>query len=132
MIGAATDQNPTKEAAMRRRTRLDCRPPCPPTPRTRTERTSHTVPVVLRWELEDGSLAVTASTPKRGATYDDCWWVSPSLALRSKTVADSSVPGAATYVSRAVVSESAPAPDTTYTFSYAIAMRTGASAWFGS
>ncbi len=123
---------------MRRRTKVGCRSVRPPTrsvtPRARNARTltSHIVPVALRWELASGSLALTASTRRRGASYDDYWSVSPSLPFRSATVADSSVAGAATYVSQAVVPESSLMPDTTYTFSYAIAMRTGASAWFGS
>lgn len=122
---------------MRRRTRIHGGPThpqaarAPGAPATGTV-AAHQVPVALRWELANGFLALTATTAWRSARHDDYWSVSPSLTFTSATVADTSVPGAPTYVSRAVVAGSSLAHDTTYTFGYAIAMRTSSCTWFGS
>lgn len=93
---------------------------------------AQTVDVTLGWRLADGVLTLAATTPKRGARYVDSWSVSPSLALATATATDSSLPGRATYVSRAVAGASSLTPETTYTFSYAIVMRAGAATWAGS
>jgi hypothetical protein len=90
------------------------------------------VPIALGWELANGVLALTATTPGQAAICHDSWSVSPSLALTAVTIDDASVPGETTYVSRAAVDGSSLAHDTTYTFSYAIVMRTGESLWVGS
>ncbi len=91
-----------------------------------------TMHVALACEQADGVLLVIATTLKRGATYHDSWSISPSLALASVTIADTSVPDRPSYVSRAVVGDSSLDADTTYTFSYAIVMRAGADSWAGS
>ncbi len=89
------------------------------------------VPVVLVWSLADRVLTVTATTPWRGAVCRDSWSISPSLDLVATTGTAATAPLTPGYVARASVAESSLAPDTTYTFSYAIVMRTGDSTWAG-
>lgn len=122
---------------MRRQTRVPRGAAAPPeaaaaggadAARSASTRTAH---VTLRWELVHDALKLTATTAIRSDSYWDSWWVSPSVPLRSATLDDASAAAAGRYVSRALVRESALAPDTTYTFSYAILMRTGASVWVG-
>src|SRR5512140_2667387 len=91
-----------------------------------------TVPVTLGWRLLDGILALTATTAGTGAGYQDTWSVSPSLALTSMTVVETSTPPGRRYVSRAAVAPSSLADDTTYTFSYAILVRAETRTWVGS
>lgn len=102
-----------------------------PTTRARTA-TANSLPVTIGWQLVDGVLLVTATTPWRGGSFDDMWSVSPSLALTSRTVKVSSVQRQAWYVSRAAVRASSLVPDTTYTLSYSVLIRTDASTWAGS
>jgi hypothetical protein len=94
--------------------------------------TSQKLPVTIGWQSADSVLTLTASTPLKSASFVDRWSVTPSLALASATVLDESSPGQARCVSRACASESALAPDTTYTFSYSIVMKAGADTWSGS
>jgi hypothetical protein len=90
------------------------------------------VPVALGWQVAAGVLTLTATSHCRGASYVDSWSVSPSLALATATVTGSSPPGRPIYVSQAVAPASSLAPDTTYTFSYAIVMKAGGNSWVGS
>lgn len=93
---------------------------------------STTVLVKLAWQLAECVLTLTATTLRRGESYQDRWSISPSIALASATIIDSSVPRRRTYISRAAVVASSLAPETTYTFSYAIVMKAGARTWIGS
>lgn len=93
--------------------------------------TAQPMPVTLRWSLAKSVLALTATTPWRGASYRESWSVSPSLDLAWTTVAEASVAGQTSHLSRAAVDASSLAHDTTYTFSYAILMRTFERVWVG-
>lgn len=122
---------------MTRRTRLPCGLAGAPTPPARDTRaaptaTAETVPVALGWQVAAGVLTLTATTHKRGGRYVDSWSVSPSLALATATVTGSSPPGRPIYLAQAVASASSLAPDTTYTFNYAIVMKAGGNTWVGS
>lgn len=97
-----------------------------------TAASATTVRVTLAWQLAERVLTLTATTLRRGASYQDSWSISPSIPITSATVVDASVPRRSTYVSRAAVAASSLVPDTTYTFSYAIVMKAGARTWIGS
>ncbi len=114
---------------MRRPRARRCAAGTPPGPRNAGSRT---VPVAVDCQLADDVLRLTAQTPRLGAAYHDTWSISPSLALTWMTVADASVPLEPSYVSRAAVAAASLVRDTTYTFSYAIVMRTAGRAWAGS
>jgi hypothetical protein len=101
-------------------------------PGKETTVTTQGVPVVLDWEVSEGALTLTATTPSLAASYDDRWSMSPSVALISVTVVEASSSGGMSYVSRASVSASTLAPDTTYSFSYSVVMRTSECTWVGS
>ncbi len=91
-----------------------------------------TVPVTLGWEPAAALLKLTATTRKLGASYDDRWFMTPSIALSSATSVAVSLTGGTSYVSRAAVARTALTRDTTYTFGYSIVMRTTEFAWVGS
>ncbi len=91
------------------------------------------VPITLAVRLAEGSLVLTATTPAKGESCDDSWSVSPSLPLVCEGKGEQAEAGRSKVcISRASVAASALAPDTTYTFAYAIVMRTGERTWAGS
>lgn len=90
------------------------------------------VSVALDWQLANGILTLTATTPGHGACCEDSWWATPPLALTSATVVEACVATQPCYVSRATVAAASLVPDTTYTFSYAIVMHGREGAWVGS
>lgn len=99
--------------------------------RTRRRSAPQYVPVTLSWRPAAGVLALMATTLRRGHGYEDRWSMSPSVALTSVTVVEA-FPAPMRYVSRASASASALAPNTTYTFSYSVVMRTSEHTWVGS
>ncbi len=99
------------------------------------KRATERVEVHLRVRLANCELVLTATTPAMGESYQDSWSVSPSLPLVCEPAAaamGTGVHGSGTLVSRATVAIASLAPDTTYTFTYAVVLGSCARTWAGS